>query len=218
MGCETGQLKRERWNETRAQTRSVAARCNGACGDRGNGGCGGNPQPTYTCTKSKSHGKPDVRVSIPESAVGGLTNAGFVCVADTPEEEGQDEQSQDEQSQGDEGPADESSPEDDPDSKVENVLFFTETLDAPSESRSLFCSTKGRVESDDGSGVALNLPDSQGALLVGMGLATPAIFYAGIGVSCDVLPGFEYSGVWVDHVGDVVPGVAVYPYYVPTTT
>ena len=50
------------------------------------------------------------------------------------------------------------------------------------------------------------------------GLATPGIFYAGYGVSCDLLPGFSYSEFWVDHVGDVVPGVAVYPYYVPTTS
>ncbi len=44
---------------------------------------------------------------------------------------------------------------------------------------------------------------------------TPGIFYAGVGVSCDLLPGFTFSGLWVDHVGEVVPGVAVYPYYVP---
>jgi hypothetical protein len=76
----------------------------------------------------------------------------------------------------------------------------------PAESRSLFCSTKGSA--------ALDLPDSEGALLVGQGLATPAIFYAGVGVSCELLPGFTYAGYWVDHVGDQVPGVAVYPYYV----
>jgi len=58
---------------------------------------------------------------------------------------------------------------------------------------------------------SLNLPDSQGALLVEQGLATPAIFYEGIGASCDLLPGFTFSGTWVDHVGDVVTGVAVYP-------
>jgi hypothetical protein len=35
-----------------------------------------------------------------------------------------------------------------------------------------------------------------------------------MGASCDVLPGYTYSGTWVDHVGNVVPGVAVYPLYV----
>ena len=94
------------------------------------------------------------------------------------------------------------------------------TVEAPSESRSLYCSTSGPVArgNAEGSGIALNLPESQGALLVAKGLATPGIFYAGYGVSCDLLPGFSYSGFWVDHVGDVVPGVAVYPYYAPTTS
>ena len=98
--------------------------------------------------------------------------------------------------------------------------FLTVTVQAPSESRSLYCSTNGPAErgNADGSGVALNLPDSQGALLVEKGLATPGIFYAGIGVSCDLLPRFTYAGVWVDHVGEVVSGVAVYPYYVPTAS
>ena len=87
----------------------------------------------------------------------------------------------------------------------------------PGESRSLYCSTKGPVDRGNGEqpGVALNLTESQGVLLVEQGLVTPAIFYAGLGVTCDVLPGFVYAGYWVDHVGDVVPGVAVYPYYVP---
>jgi hypothetical protein len=88
----------------------------------------------------------------------------------------------------------------------------------PGESRSLYCSTKGPVDRGNGEhpGVALNLTESQGALLVENGLVTPAIFYSGLGVTCDVLPGFVYAGYWVDHVGDVVPGVAVYPYYVPS--
>ena len=95
-------------------------------------------------------------------------------------------------------------------------FFATPTVDVPSESRSLFCATLGPVErgTGDQSGIALNLPDSQGALLVAQGIATPGVFYAGIGASCDLLPGFTYSGVWVDHVGHVVPGVTVYPYYV----
>ena len=56
---------------------------------------------------------------------------------------------------------------------------------------------------------------SEGARLVEQGLANPGIFYAGVGVSCDLLPGFTYSGLWVDQVGNVAPGDAVYPYYVP---
>ena len=85
--------------------------------------------------------------------------------------------------------------------------------------RTLYCSTKGPVNRGDGEGpgIALNLHDSQGALLVEQGLVTPAIFYAGVGVSCDHLPGFVNSGLWVDHVGHVVEGIAVYPYYVPAS-
>jgi hypothetical protein len=90
---------------------------------------------------------------------------------------------------------------------------------APGETRTLYCSTNGPVDRGTGErpGVALNLPESQGALLVEKGLVTPAIFYAGLGVSCDVLPGYVYAGFWVDHVGDVVAGVSVYPYYVPAS-
>ena len=65
----------------------------------------------------------------------------------------------------------------------------------------------------DGMGIALNLTEAQGELMVEMGLVKPANFYQGIGASCDLLPGFTYSGVWVDHVGDVVPGVGVYPLF-----
>jgi hypothetical protein len=87
----------------------------------------------------------------------------------------------------------------------------------PGESRSLYCSTTGPIDRGNGEhpGVALNLTETQGALLVEKGLATPACYYAGLGVTCDVLAGFVYAGYWVDHVGDVVPGVAVYPYYIP---
>jgi hypothetical protein len=49
-------------------------------------------------------------------------------------------------------------------------------------------------------GIALNLTETQGELMVEMGLVKPANFYQGIGASCDLLPGFTYSGVWVDHV------------------
>jgi hypothetical protein len=89
--------------------------------------------------------------------------------------------------------------------------------DIAPESRTLFCSTNGDVyrANGDGMGIALNLPDSVGALMVQLGLVKPAIFYQGIGASCDQLPGFNDSGLWVDHVGDVVPGVAVYPLFVP---
>ena len=107
-------------------------------------------------------------------------------------------------------------PEDEP-APTQLALTFAPPAAPPAESRSLFCATTGWADRGNGDapGVALNLPDGQGALLVAQGLATPAIFYAGLGVSCDLLPGFSYAGYWVDHVGDVVPGVAVYPYYVP---
>ena len=84
------------------------------------------------------------------------------------------------------------------------------------ESRTLFCSTNGPAHraNGDGMGIALNLPDSQGALMVQLGLVKPATFYQGIGATCDQLPGFKDSGLWVDHVGEVVPGVAVYPLFV----
>jgi hypothetical protein len=48
--------------------------------------------------------------------------------------------------------------------------------------------------------------------------AAHGILYAGIRVSYDLLPGFTDAGIWVDHVGDEVRVVAVYPYYVPTTS
>ena len=53
----------------------------------------GNPHVTYTCTKPKSNGESDVRVSVPGPAVGGLTNAGFTCVTEAraPEGEGEPE-------------------------------------------------------------------------------------------------------------------------------
>jgi hypothetical protein len=173
-------------------------------------GVAANPQ-TYTCTKSKKHGQPDVRTSVAESAVSGLTNAGYVCVADTPTDEGESEGT-------DEGPTDDESAGDSTAEEHPSAPTEPRPSSVPEESRSLYCSTHGQVDRGgaDGSGVALDLPDSQGALLVERGLATPAIFYAGVGVSCDVLPGYTYAGFWVDHVGDVVPGVAVYPYYVAT--
>ena len=89
---------------------------------------------------------------------------------------------------------------------------------APGESRSLYCSTKGLVDrgNDEHPGVALNLTESPRACSwSSRASSTPAILYAGLGTSCDVLPGFVYAGYRVDHVGDLVPGVAVDPYYVP---
>jgi hypothetical protein len=178
-----------------------------------------NPNPTYTCTKPKQSGNPDVRVSVPEGAVSGLTNAGFTCVADSATDESQG----DEQGQGDDQnqEGDDQNQEGDDQGQDEDARALLElslptvAVDEPSEPRAIYCSTKGPVGRGDGAGVALDLPVSQGALLVEQGLAAPGIFYEGVGVSCDVLPGFTYSGVWVDNVGDVVPGVAVYPYYVP---
>jgi hypothetical protein len=108
-----------------------------------------------------------------------------------------------------------SGPKDDP--APPSFVIPTDSSWTPSESRSLYCSTKGAVDRGNGErpGIALNLTESQGALLVAQGLVTPAFFYAGFGATCEVLPGFVYAGYWVDNVGDVVPGVAVYPYYIP---
>ena len=163
------------------------------------------PHTTYTCSKTKNNGDTDVKLAVPEPAVGGLTNAGWSCVI---------------QPSGDEVDGVQDADESDGETPKAGVTSISAvTLGPAPESRSLYCSTKGPVErGTEGPGVALNLPDSQGALLVEKGLASPAIFYAGLGVSCDLLPGFTYSGFWVDHVGDVVPGAVVYPYYVPTTS
>jgi len=194
-----------------------------------------NPHATFTCTKTKKNGPPDIRVSVPEPAVSGLTNAGFVCVADaTPaanddedeeqseeqdgEDEGQDEgEGEGEDAQETAGGQEVGSPPDEGSEHSSPELPSATASAPPAESRTLYCSTKGPVERGNGElpGIALNLPESEGALLVEKGLATPASFYAGFGVSCDVLPGFVFSGVWVDHVGDMGPGVGVYPYYVP---
>ena len=174
-----------------------------------------SPQPTYTCTKPKKNGEPDVQISVPASAVGGLTNAGFTCVANAAT--GEDENG-DQGDQGDQGrPGRGGNPGGDDGPQAPELGLSTAAFDPPSESRAVYCSTKGPVDRGDpqGAGVALNLPMSEGALLVEQGLANPGIFYAGVGVSCDLLPGFTYSGLWVDHVGNVAPGDAVYPYYVP---
>ena len=125
-----------------------------------------------------------------------------------------DEGNQDDEDQGDQGDEGEGDQGDDQDQSGASDPSVESYL-AP-ESRTLFCSTNGPVNRANGDdmGIALNLLDSVGALMVQLGLATPAIFYQGIGASCDQLPGFKDSGLWVDHVGDVVPGVAVYPLFV----
>lgn len=175
-----------------------------------------NPNAAYTCVKEKNNGQQDVRVGVPESAVSGLTNAGFTCVATVGDDETDDPG--DEES-GNEDPENEDPGNDDPGSS-ESGPASTSSVDVsvPQESRSIYCSTNGPAyrANGDGMGISLNLFDSQGALMVEMGLVRPANFYQGIGASCDLLPGFKDSGLWVDHVGDVVPGVAVYPLFVTT--
>ena len=177
-------------------------------------GAAENPHATYTCVKVKQNGQSDVRVDVPEPAVAGLTNAGFTCVANPAEDETEDPG--DEES-GNEDPGNEDPGNEDPgNSGSAPANGPTAEAYVPQESRSVYCSTNGPAHraNGDGMGIALNLLDSQGALMVEMGLVMPANFYQGIGASCDQLPGFKNSGVWVDHVGDVVPGVAVYPLFV----
>jgi hypothetical protein len=173
-----------------------------------------NASAVYACVKVKPNGQEDVRVGVPESAVAGLSNAGFTCVATVGDDETEDPG--DEES-GNEDPENEDPGNEDPgNSEPTQASASSLEVFVPQESRSLYCSTNGlayRVNGD-GMGIALNLLDSQGALMVEMGLVRPANFYQGIGASCDLLAGFKDSGLWVDHVGDVVPGVAVYPLFV----
>ena len=192
-----------------------------------------NPNAAYTCVKVKGNGQQDVRVGVPESAVAGLTNAGFTCVPNPGEGEGEDPGNEDSgnENPGNENPGNENPGNENPGS--ENPGNGDDPADVasgpagpsveayvPQESRALYCSTNGPAfrANGDGMGIALNLPDTQGAFLVELGLARPANFYQGVGASCDLLPGFTDSGVWVDHVGEVVPGVAVYPLFVPAST
>src|SRR5262245_43572962 len=65
----------------------------------GAGNAGGGA--TYTCTKAKRNGV-DVRVNVPEAAIGGLRNAGFSCYEEQADEPGDDE-SGDQGDQGDQG-------------------------------------------------------------------------------------------------------------------
>ena len=154
----------------------------------------------YTCTKVKPNGDTQVRVHIPESALGGLTSAGFECVAEPADQGDQGDQGggDDESENGDVGPS-------------EGGHAPSVSEDVPAEPRSLYCFTTAPA---NGAEVSVNLFDSQGEHLVGLGIVSPARFYEGLGASCDVLPGYTYAGYWVDHVGGVVPGVAVYPLYV----
>ncbi len=171
-----------------------------------------NPNAAYTCVKVKENGQQDVRVGVPESAVSGLTNAGFTCVANPAEQENPGDEDPGNEDPGTEDPA-----EDPGDAGSSPAGPSVEVYVAP-ESRSVYCSTNGPAyrANGEGMGVTLNLLDTQGALMVELGLARPANFYQGIGASCDLLAGFKDSGTWVDHVGDVVPGVAVYPLFVTT--
>jgi hypothetical protein len=160
-----------------------------------------NPHQMYTCVKVTPGGEV-VQVEVPEPAVKGLTKAGYTCVPNPPSEE-EDPGNED---PGDEGPGDAPGP----------GSSASAPASAPEAQRTVFCSTNGHAfrANGDGMGIALNLIDEQGALLVERGLVVPAMYYQGLGASCDVLPGYSYAGTWVDHVGDVVPGVAVYPLFI----
>ena len=172
----------------------------------------GNPHALYTCTKVKPNGDTQVNEHVPESALGGLTNAGFECVAEDSEQSdpGQPGDEDDPGEQGDQGGGDENS-ENGTVGPSEGGHAPSVSEDVGTEPRSLFCLTTAPA---NGTEVSVNLLDSQGEHLVGLGVVSPARFYEGLGASCDVLPGYEYAGYWVDHVGGVVPGVAVYPLYV----
>jgi hypothetical protein len=171
-----------------------------------------NPNAAYTCVKVNENGH-EVVVGVPAAAVPGLTNAGFTCFPNVGEDENEDpgdEESGDEES-GDEESGDEESG----DEGSGQAHAASGEVSVPQEPRTLYCSTNGPAHraNGDGMGIALNLLDSQGALMVEMGLVRPANFYQGVGASCDLLPGFKDSGLWVDHMGDAVPGVAVYPLF-----
>ena len=172
-----------------------------------------NPNAAYTCVKEKKNGQPDVRTGVPEAAVSGLTNAGFTCVATETEDPGNEDPGNEDP--GNEDPGNEDPGNEDPGNSGSAPGSSVE-VSVPQEPRTLYCSTNGPAHraNGDGMGIALNLTESQGALMVEMGLVRPANFYQGIGASCDSQPGFKDSGLWVDHVGDVVPGVAVYPLFV----
>ena len=54
-----------------------------------------NPHVMYTCTKTKKNGQTDVKTSVPETAVGGMNEAGFTCVAVAPADEEDVEEEED---------------------------------------------------------------------------------------------------------------------------
>jgi len=181
----------------------------GQGGNGGEGGSGGGSTPGTICHKPDGDA---TTLVVDDNAVQAHLKHGDYLGACDVSPAGGDDGGQDEG----QTPDDEDNSKNDP-APTSLVLPTGSASWAPGESRSLYCSTKGLVDrgNDEHPGVALNLTESQGVLLVEQGLVTPAIFYAGLGTSCDVLPGFVYAGYWVDHVGDLVPGVAVYPYYVP---
>ncbi len=182
----------------------------GSGGDGGQGGNGGGSTPVTICHNPDADA---TTLVVDDSAVQAHLNQGDHLGACAGSPAGDVDGGQD---QGQTPDEDNSGPKNDP-APTSLVLPTGSASWTPGESRSLYCSTKGPVDRGNGEhpGVALNLTESPGVLLVEQGLVTPGNFYAGLGVTCDVLPGFVYAGYWVDHVGDVVPGVAVYPYYVP---
>ena len=191
---------------------------NGNGGGQENGNGGGDATVTVCHNPSTDASTIVVNASsVPAHLIHG-DNLGACAAPPVDEDEGE---SQDEHEPTDEE-TDEGqgydAPEQDP-APTALVLPTGPAGSSPGETRSLYCSTHGPVDrgNGEGPGVALNLPESQGAPLVEKGLVTPGIFYAGIGVSCDALPGYVFAGFWVDHVGEVVSGVSVYPYYVPAS-
>ena len=200
-------------------------------GDNGNRNAGGNGTAIGNGNSDKSGNAPGggntkvtlchdptgdaVTLSVADDAVPAhLAHGDYLGPCVEPPVDDEDDGEQDEEEETDE-PEDNPQHEGDDASPPALIDVLGSTAASPTESRTVYCSTKGPIErgNGDGPGIALNLTESQGALLVEKGLVTPAIFYAGLGVSCDRLPGFVDSGLWVDHVGDVVAGVAVYPLY-----
>jgi hypothetical protein len=175
-----------------------------------------NPHQTYTCVRTTPSGN-EVRVEVPEPAVSGLTNAGFNCVPNPPGGGGEEDPNED-PGNGDPGNGDPGNgePGNEATGNAPGPTAGASNQPLPEKPRAIFCSTNGPAfrANGEGMGIALNLLDEQGALLVEQGVVVPAMYYEGIGASCDVLPGFVYAGIWVGHVGDVVPGVAVYPLFV----
>ena len=88
-------------------------------------------------------------------------------------------------------------------------------VNVPQESRSVYCSMNGLAHRANGEGMGISLNLRHAGRIDGRARACEiGEHYESIGASCDALPRFKDSGVWVDHVGDVTPGVAVYPLFV----